>query len=156
MINTSESITVFLVTIFLSVAVEAVTEILTSSELTDPLRKKWKELTYSLDEPPFNTCSQKFKVWFDKLISCGYCTSVWVAGFFGIWAPKLDLGGPVINWLIITFVLHRFSTWFHVGYELIRKGRVRTFDLEIQLTHRNEYSEENDGSVGESTPKESE
>lgn len=142
--------------LFLSIAVEAITEILTSSELTNPLRKKWKEWTYPLDTPPPDTFFQNFKVYFDKLISCGYCTSVWVAGFLGIWTPKFDLGSSVVDWLVITFVLHRFSTLFHVVYELIRKGRVKTFDLEIQLTNRNEYSEGNNGSIRESTPEKSE
>lgn len=145
-----------LVVLLLSIVVEAVTEILTSSELTNPLRKKWKEWTYPLYAPPPDTFFQNFKVYFDKLISCGYCTSVWVAGFFGIWAPKFNLGNLVVDWLAIIFVLHRFSTLFHVIYELVRKGRVKTFDFEIQLTNRSENSEENNGSIRESTPEKSE
>ena len=152
----SISISIFLASIFLlSVVVEAVTEILTSSEISDPLRMKWKEWAYSLDIPPSDTHTQKFKVWLDKLISCGCCTSVWVAGFWGIWAPKLDLGNVVINWLIITFALHRFSTWLHVVYELVKKGRVETYDFEIRLK-MDEYTEENDGSVRKSSSEERE
>jgi hypothetical protein len=143
---------VFLAIIFLiSVAVEAVTEIITSSELTEPLRKKWKEWTYPLDGPPPDNFTQKAKVWFDKLISCGYCTSVWVGGFFGIWAPKYGTGSWLIDWLLITFVLHRIATWLHVVYELVRKGRVRTYDLEVKMQDSEEY----DGSVGEGTTEES-
>lgn len=149
------SIGVFLASIILlSIVVEAVTEILTSSELTEPPRRKWKEWAYPFDAPPPDTYIQEFKVWVDKLISCGYCTSVWVAGFFGIWAPKLDLGNQIINWLMVTFVLHRLSTWFHVVYELVKKGRVKTYDLEIQLK-LDEHSEENDGSFREGPPEES-
>ena len=148
------TIDVFLVSIFLlSIAVEAATEILTSSELTNPLRKKWKKWTYPLDAPPEDTYIQHFKVWFDKLISCGYCTSVWVAGFFGIFTPKLDLGHWIINWLIITFVLHRLATWIHVIYELVKKGRVKTYDFEVQLKIQD--PEKNDGSIRESPLEES-
>lgn len=144
------------ITFLLSVVVEAVTEILTSSELTEPMRKKWKEWTYPLDSPPPDTYFQLFKVWFDKLISCGYCTSVWVAGFFGVWAPKFDFGHWLINWLVIVFTLHRVATWVHVVYELIRKGRVKTHDLEVKLMiEEPDFPEEEDGSVGEGPSEES-
>jgi hypothetical protein len=138
---------IFIITIFLlSVVVEAVTEILVASDLTDPARKKWKEWTYPVDAPPPNTYCQICMVFVDKLISCGYCTSVWVAGFFGIWAPKIDLGFWLINWLVIVFALHRLAGWVHMVYELIRKGRVKTYDLEIKMIVPD--SEVDDGSVG--------
>jgi hypothetical protein len=146
-------ITFLVITFILSVVVEAVTEILVASELTDPLRRKWKEWTYPVDAPPPDTYFQKFKVWFDKLISCGYCTSVWVAGFFGIWAPKFDFGYWLIDWIVIVFALHRVATWIHVVYELIRKGRVKTHDLEVKVLMQD--SEDYDGSVGEGSFEES-
>jgi len=118
------------------------------------LRKKWKELAYSADHPPEDTYSQLFKVWIDKIISCGYCTSVWVAGFFGIWMPKFHVGNILIDWLIITFALHRLATWIHVAYELLKKGRVKTYDLEVLVKIRDE--ENQNGSTGQSTPEESE
>ena len=54
MILAGEPITLvaFLAIIFLlSIVVEAVTEILTSSELTDPLRQKWKSCVTNLIFP---------------------------------------------------------------------------------------------------------
>lgn len=146
-------LTTLVVIFIISVVVEAVTEILVASELTDPFRKKWKEWAYPLEGPPPDTYLQKFKVWFDKLISCGYCTSVWVAAFFGIWSPKFDFGHRLINWLVVVFLLHRMATWFHVAYELVKKGRVRTHDLEVKLLMQ--VSEDDDGSLGESPPEES-
>ena len=159
-------ITTFLAIIFLvSIVVEAVTEILTSSELTDPLRGKLKKWAYPIDNPPIDTYFQKFKVWADKLVSCGYCSSVWVAGFFGIWAPKFNFGNQFINWLIIVFILHRLATWVHVVYELIKKGRVKTFDVELLIRMVNVDSVEgsvldenlgdNNGSIRKSTFEES-
>lgn len=118
--------------LLIAIVVEAITEILVASELTDPLRKKWKEWTYPSDKPPNESLLQYFMVWADKLISCGYCTSVWVAGFCGIWCPKLHVGNAFIDWIFISFALHRISTWIHVVYELVKKGRVKTYDLLIK------------------------
>lgn len=145
-------LTFLVITFVVSVVVEAVTEILVASELTDPLRRKWKEWTYPLGGPPPNTYLQKFKVWFDKLISCGYCTSVWVAGFFGIWSPKFDFGYWLINWLVVVFFLHRIATWIHVVHELIKKGRVKTHDLEVKVLIQD--SEIDDGTIGEGPTEE--
>lgn len=150
----SITVTTFLAVVFiLSVVVEAVTEILVASELTDPFRRRWKEWAYPVDSPPPDTYFQKFKVWFDKLISCGYCTSVWVAGFFGIWCPKFDFGHWLINWLVVVFVLHRVATWVHVAYELIKKGRVKTYDLEVKVLMQD--PEDDNGAIGEGPSEES-
>jgi len=144
--------TAFLAIVFLmSVVVEAVTEILTASELTEPLRKTWKVWTYPTDRPPPKSLLQFFKVWVDKLVSCGYCTSVWVAGFFGIWAPKIDFGSWFINWIVIVFILHRVATWVHVVFELVKKGRVKTYDLEVSVAMQN--LEVDNGGIGQSVFK---
>jgi hypothetical protein len=127
-------ITAFIVLLLLiSIAVEAVTEIITSSELTRPSREWWKKYTYKIDEPPDDSIIQKFKVWFDKLISCGYCTSVWVAASFAAVLPKPEVGNIFTSWCLVTFVTHRIATWLHVVYEIIRKGRVQSIDLDITL-----------------------
>lgn len=136
-----------IVIILLSIVVEAVTEILTSSEITDPIRLKWKLWAYPDDKPPPDTTFQAFKIWVDKLISCGYCTSVWVAGFFAVFIPQLyefQYYSGLLNWIGLTFLSHRISNWIHVVYELIRKGRVKTVDLVVKM-------EDSDGSIGEST-----
>lgn len=138
----------------LVLAVEAVTEIFTSSELTEPFRQAWKQHTYPLDRPPPTGIWQYVKVWFDKLISCGYCTSVWTAAFFAIWAPTL-FEHTFVNWLCFVFVLHRLANWVHVTFELVKKGRVKTHDLEVLLKMQDdeEDSENENGIPGESTSK---
>jgi len=114
------------------IATEAISEIITSSKLTDPLRKRWKSWTYQADGPPPETCLQAFKVWFDTLISCGYCTSVWVAGSFALFMPEVIIG-DVINWFAWTFAIHRASNWLHVTYELVRKGRIASHDVTLSV-----------------------
>ena len=138
---------IFLIIILLALAVEAVTEILTSSELTEPFRQAWKQYTYP-DGPPSTDFWQHVKVWFDKLITCGYCTSIWVAALFAIWAPIL-FESVVINWLCFVFVLHRLSNWIHIVFELIKKGRVKTYDLVIKK--QDEDLEDEYGSFGKSS-----
>jgi hypothetical protein len=150
------SLTVFAVILFLlAIAVEAVTEILTSSEITKPIRSVWRNWTYSVHRPPTDSIAQYAKIWVDKLITCGYCTSVWVSGFFAIWSPKFDFGNTFINWLFVAFVLHRLSNWVHVLYKLVENGRVRTIDLEVKIQDNrdDEHSEDDeDGESGESSP----
>ncbi len=89
-----------------------------------------------------------FKIFVDKLISCGYCTSVWVSGFFAIWSPILFqhqlCGCHFVNWMIMTFAIHRLSNWFHVIYMLVLNGRIKTFDLLVKQVKE-------DGSSGESS-----
>lgn len=131
--------------LLLSLATEAVTEIITTSELFEPLRAKWKRWAYNTESPPSDTYIQQLKIWFDKLISCGYCTSVWVAAFFAFWSPKPNLGFLPIAWLCMVFVLHRLANWIHVVYTLVMRGRVRTYDLLIKMPGDTE-----DGSNGES------
>lgn len=135
-----------IILLLLAIASEAIAEIITSSELTDPFRRKWKKWTYREDKPPTNNYFQYFKVFIDKLVSCGYCTSVWTSAFVAIWSPTF-LQIPIINWLVMTLVIHRLSNWVHVLYELIRKGRVKTHDLLVKI----EVSDgEIDGAIGES------
>lgn len=134
-----------LLLLLLSIATEAVTEIIVAASITDPIRKWWKELTYNPNYPPKDTYTQRVKVFIDKLLSCGYCSSVWVAGLAAIWAPII-IQYIIPNWLIATFVIHRCANLLHVVYELIRKGRVKTQDLLIKVS----IEENEDGIVGES------
>lgn len=134
--------------ILLVIVVEAVTEILTSSELTEPFRQAWKRQAYPIDGPPPDDFYQHARIWSDKLISCGYCTSVWVAAFFAIWAPTW-FEPILINWICMTFVLHRLANWIHVVFELVKKGRVKTYDLELKL------EDNRNGDFGESIPEKS-
>ena len=135
-----------LLLLLLVIACEAVTEIITASEITNPIRSWWKKYTYKLDIPPDDTFIQKVKIFLDKLISCGYCTSVWVAMPLAFFSPFTL---SVIWWMIMVFVIHRLSNWLHVVYELVRKGRVNTHDLLVKLT-----VEQENGSVREDSSEE--
>lgn len=73
--------------ILLIIAVEAVTEIIVSSELFKPLRL----MVSPMDD------------------FCGYCMSVWVAGFF------IYFESPLITTLIYIFAAHRLANLFHEG-----------------------------------------
>ena len=128
----------------ISIAIEAISEVITSSEITRPLREAFKRFTYPVDSPPSDTIVQTLKVWFDKLISCGYCVSVWVAGIV-VFFSRLDFwfGGEFIGLVITTFAAHRIANLYHVLYELLRKGRIGTYDIELK------YKEEDHGDDGE-------
>lgn len=136
-----KSPTDLIVLALLALATEAVSEILTSSELTEPFRSRWKKFTYPLDEPPSDTGFQKFCVWLDKLISCGYCTSVWVAGFFSLFCPPL-VENWVFNWLCTVFIVHRLANWLHVCFKLLQKGRVDTHDFLVKLQRESDVPDE--------------
>lgn len=79
------------------IAVEAVTEIIINGEIFLPIR---------------NTLS-KMSVFLRKLLSCGYCSSVWVAASIAWALPGTVTGYLVIDIIIRTFVLHRLSNLAH-------------------------------------------
>jgi hypothetical protein len=98
--------------------VEAVTEILTKSELFKPVREFF-----------FNRRSNSI---FDKvheLIDCGYCTSVWV-GFLTafIMFRDLDLISKYIDWFFVGIVLHRLSNILHSVIDYINRDRYKEID----------------------------
>ena len=128
-----------------TIAVEAITEILVDSNLFASLRSALYPKIYS--EPNTNNWRSRLldlvinlRLWLFELFKCGYCTSVWVAGFvafatLGVYKqPFFDHLSVEIKWMSIAFVLHRMSNWLHVLYEYVRKGRVVTVDV----THREE------------------
>lgn len=112
-----------------AVAVEAISEIITSSDITFGFRAWIKRLAYP-EDPTKSSKFRKIIAWFDKLISCGYCTSVWIAAGISLAVPKPVDGA--LGWVICIFVLHRISNLLHVIYELIKKGRVKTYDIMYQ------------------------
>jgi len=136
-----------LLILLLVFAVEAVTEIIVDSQISQPFRDWWKEITYPADVPRENQCVQKLLVWFDNLISCGYCTSVWVAMFFALFAPSI-VSPSFFNWLIFVFALHRFANWSHVAFELFKRGRVKSYEFDVNLNTNDE--ELDHGATGES------
>lgn len=118
--------------LIISVAVEAATEIMVSAEITNWVRDKLKRAAYNPDLPPINSTKQNLLVFLDKLFSCGYCFSVWVSFVFAFWAPTI-VNNLFINWLLSSLILHRFSNWIHVFYELVRKGRQKAFDILLKV-----------------------
>lgn len=132
----------------LVVATEAVTEILVAAKITDGIRafiflKAFPPVQENA-EPVVGKWQWRFM---HDLFSCGYCLSVWVAALFACLAPQW-FSLVIINWVVMVFVIHRASTLFHVLFSLIKKGRIRTYDIE--LTHKVV-----DGSIGQTGSTES-
>lgn len=81
------------------VAIEAVTEIIVQAEIFTDLRgwiaRKGPKLEY--------------------LVTCGYCTSVWVAGLCTLAAPSMT-GFWFIDMPVIWFAMHRMANQVHEGF----------------------------------------
>ena len=89
--------------LFIIIAVEAITEIIVASDLFTELRG-W-----------FSRKGQNdvFLNFISRLISCGYCCSVWVAGAIA-WCIPLSLTGYwYMDVIIKLFTVHRLSNWYH-------------------------------------------
>lgn len=124
----------------LVIVTEAVTEIITSSKIADPFRAALFRFTYPDEQHERGV--QPILEFVYNLVTCGYCCSVWVAAVAALVAPNI-IGIPVANWVVLTFLIHRLSNFWHVVYELIRKGRVKTHDVLVK------FAEADDGSIGE-------
>lgn len=134
--------------LLLVIAVEAMSEILVAAKITDGFRR-WLFLKAAPEVPedwpegkdPPKGC-WLFRFWNDVL-KCGYCTSVWVAGLAAVLSPLHLSGCPFANWLVSLLVIHRLSNLFHIGLMLVKKGRVGTYDMEVTVKGLH------DGSSGE-------
>lgn len=102
--------------LLLVIFVEAITEIITTSEFFLGFRN------YFAKRNPDGFIT--------KLISCGYCTSVWVSATVA-WVPVgvahhidvlLPLAADVVDYFIILFILHRLSNLFHDFVSRYKKG----------------------------------
>jgi len=126
----------------LIVATERATEILVSAKITEWIRNKVKSIAYQVDKPPDDSYIQYFKIMLDYLITCGYCVSVWIGGFFALFCEKY-FDNVYVNWFVMTLFLHGMSNIYHVIYELIRRGRVSTHDvlLKVSVVLNDEHSE---------------
>lgn len=83
--------------LFLTIFVEAVTEIIVSSDIFLSFR---------------NFVGQHSS-FFGQLIHCGYCASVWVSASVA-WIPStIVVGYPWLDYIVYVFVLHRLSNLFH-------------------------------------------
>lgn len=91
-----------LILLFLVIAVEAITEIIVSSTIFQPLRNTILK------------CANEFRIcnFLGKLIQCGYCTSVWIS-LMVAWIVPFNLINHYVDFIIFTFVLHRLSNFWH-------------------------------------------
>lgn len=122
-----------IIIIFLAISAEALTELVIESEfpLFNWFRGWLKRITFSPDKPPKEDFLQYFKIAIYKLLTCGYCFSVWSAGFFALFSP-INISNWFISWFISTMLIHRLSNTWHIIYELIMRGRVRTYDITLK------------------------
>ena len=111
------------------IATEALTEIITTSKITEPFRD-WVG----------RSATSQFRLWFSELINCGYCTSVWVSIVLAAALPTPGCKGCAgsVGFLIAIMIygvkvlfLHRTSNLFH---ELAHKWFSRS-PLNLVLTH---------------------
>lgn len=79
------------------IAVEAITEIIVSSEFFFKAR----------------TLISKCSNFFGKLFTCGYCMSVWVSVPIAFFIPTSLTGNFCFDFVIKLFFLHRASNLFH-------------------------------------------
>jgi len=91
----------FLLAIILT---EAITEIITKSEIFTPFRKRIFDLGQS----------NKFFEWFHKLLDCGYCFSVWSGVFVAILLLRdTHLVNVWVDPVLFGLCLHRLSNLYH-------------------------------------------
>jgi hypothetical protein len=89
------------------VVIEAITNIITKSELFRPVRAFFFE---------------KNK-WIHDLLDCGYCTSVWIGIFAAIYLTFFRV--TAVEIFALGIVLHRLSNMFHfmVDWLAYRRGQ---------------------------------
>ncbi len=132
--------------LLLVVVVEAITEIMVSSKIMDPLRQRFFRLAFPFPRDDAEFRQRPVMAFIYGLISCGYCFSVWVGAVAAFMAPAWFTAEPVLNWSINALVLHRLSNIFHIVLMLTMKGRVRTYD--VALTLKLEDSDGGSGQIG--------
>lgn len=140
--------------LMLIIATERAVELVIESKIFEPLRILIKRWAYP-DIPPADNIRQHFRVMVDYLINCGYCLSVWIGAIFATFAPPV-FESYVVNWIVSTLVLHGGSNIYHVIYELLRRGRVKTYDvnLNVQISDSEPAPEHSEKwRVGESAPR---
>jgi len=97
--------------VFVVVVVEALTEIITKSEITEPIRKYVFKLGHK----------NKFFNWLHRLLDCGYCTSVWIGMFTSLLLfSHVNVFNTYLDWIFIGLVLHRLSNVLHFLVDRIR------------------------------------
>lgn len=114
------------------IAIEAITEILVTSALLDIIGLRTWATNKAM--PPDGDFSKArwYHAALYKLMTCGYCTSVWMS-FAAAWLLPGEWFAiyPLDNVVIKAFALHRLSNLAHVLFELMKRGRVRTYDVTL-------------------------
>jgi hypothetical protein len=77
------------------IAIEAITNIITKSDLFQPVRAFFF----------------KKNKWIHDLLDCGYCTSVWIGIFAAIYLTFFRV--TAVEIFVLGIVLHRLSNVFH-------------------------------------------
>jgi len=91
----------FLMAIILT---EAITELITKSEIFSPVRAKI--FSWGQNSKLFN--------WLHSLLDCGYCFSVWAGSLVAIlFFRDIHIVHWSLDWFFIALVLHRCSNLFH-------------------------------------------
>jgi Protein of unknown function (DUF1360) len=96
-----------LIILFAIILTEALTQIITKSEVFKPIRKFF-----------FDRRSNKLCSFVHDLLDCGYCTSVW-AGWFVVIA-FLYLNNVFMNVFFAGIILHRLSNVLHFMIDRIQ------------------------------------
>jgi hypothetical protein len=124
--------------LLLAIIVERSTELITSSEISNMIFKnRLKSYLFDPSAPPYDSLLRRFLLFFDKVTSCGYCCSVWVAFVVTIFSPVY------FDVLIFDVVLlHGLSNLYHVLYELLRRGRINTYDVDLKVQSTGKYFED--------------
>lgn len=125
--------------IIIGLAVEAVTEIFVVGEFPVIFWLRTFAIKRALPNEEDNNVVRWYHVFFYKLLTCGYCCSVWVAMLFVVLMPgKLFEFDCLNNIIVKIFLLHRFSNWWHSAFELFRRGRVNTVDINFGFKPKDE------------------
>lgn len=118
-----------LVLAVLGLVVERGTELVHSSKFFMPLRNLVAKIAYPIDSPPLGEFKLSYMLspwgtrnvamFFNSVLSCGYCASVWVAMPVAAVCPTLGLLAThgVVDWVIKVVVLHGLANWMHELYQ---------------------------------------
>ena len=128
----------FIITIIIaSIVIEAITEIIVQSIIFMPLRKFIEFKKTMLDESDKSSVFYNFLYRLlaskDDATGCGYCVSVWVS-FFTVGIVTVYYSMPPLLYIINVFLCHRLANLYHSIHNLIQRGRVNTYDLQINAT----------------------
>lgn len=89
------------------IIVEAITEIITDSEICRPIREFF-----------FNRKKYIIFKFIHNLLDCGYCTSVWVGWF----VAYFTISNNFFGWFFTGILIHRLSNILHEMISLIHNA----------------------------------